>query len=263
MIAVENVHYRVNGDQGILHGISLTVRQGERLAIVGPNGAGKTTLLRLLFARARPSAGRVLIEGRDLSSLPADERARLIAVVGQGDQPDGRLSVLDYVALGRIPHRGRGTATKDAAAAREACERVGLSRFLDRKLDSLSGGERQRAGIARALAQNPAVLLLDEPTNHLDPRARVDLLALVRGLGITIVAVLHDLTLVPGFADRVAVLKDGGLVALGPPEEALSAATVRGVFAMDCFQVANPLTGRSLFVFDRPCDASLKQRISP
>jgi iron complex transport system ATP-binding protein len=100
MIAVENLDDRVNGDQGILHGISLTVHRGERLAVVDPNGAGKTTLLRVLFARARPSVGRVLIEGRDLSSLPADERARLIAVVGQGDQPDGRLSVLDHVALG-------------------------------------------------------------------------------------------------------------------------------------------------------------------
>jgi iron complex transport system ATP-binding protein len=244
----------------ILHGIDLVVPAGERLAVVGPNGAGKTSLLRLLFARARPSKGRIRIDGRDLSAIAPAERARLVAVVGQSDLPDGRLTVGDYVGLGRIPHRGRYRPEADRTAVADACARVGLAALAGRRLDSLSGGERQRAAIARAVAQQPAVLVLDEPTNHLDPRARADMLALARGLGITVVAVLHDLALVTPFADRVAVLQTGRLVAHGAPAEALSPATVRAVFAMDCFPFTNPATGRPLLVFDTPADADFRQR---
>ncbi|WP_019997445.1 ABC transporter ATP-binding protein [Aureimonas ureilytica] len=238
--------------RALLEGIDLCVRASERLAIVGPNGAGKTSLLRLLFGRFAPSRGRVAIDGRDLASIPLAERGRLVAVVGQSDQPDGRLTLHDYVGLGRIPHLGRCEGARHARVVAEACERVGLAGLGGRRLATLSGGERQRAAIARAVAQEPAVLVLDEPTNHLDPRARADMLALARGLGVTVVAVLHDLALVTPFADRVAVLEAGRLVALGTPEEALSPATVRAVFAMDCFPFTNPSNGRPLLVFDTP-----------
>ena len=249
--------------RALLEGIDLGVRAGERLAIVGPNGAGKTSLLRLLFGRFAPSRGRVAIDGRDLAAIPLAERGRLVAIVGQSDQPDGRLTLHDYVGLGRIPHLGRCEGARHARVVAEACERVGLAGLGGRRLATLSGGERQRAAIARAVAQEPAVLVLDEPTNHLDPRARADMLAsfraalarlspLARGLGVTVVAVLHDLALVTPFADRVAVLEAGSLVALGAPEEALSPATVRAVFAMDCFPFTNPSNGRPLLVFDTP-----------
>lgn len=238
----------------ILDGIDLGVASGERLAIVGPNGAGKSSLLRLLFGRLSPSRGAVWIDGRDLARTPLAERGRLLAVVGQSDHPDGRLTVDDYVRLGRIPHLGRATVERHAAVVAQACERVGLGALASRRLGTLSGGERQRAAIARAIAQEPAVLVLDEPTNHLDPRARADILALARGLGITVVAVLHDLALVTPFADRVAVMQAGRIVALDDPVWALSAATVRSVFAMDCFPFTNPSTGRPLLVFDTPAD---------
>ncbi|KQT52643.1 iron ABC transporter [Aureimonas sp. Leaf460] len=251
-MGVESVDLVTRDALVILQGVRLDVAPGERLAIVGPNGAGKTSLLRLLFGRVRPSAGSVSIDGRNLSRISLAERGRSIAVVGQSDLPDGRLTVADYVGLGRIPHRGRCPSDRHALVVDRACERVGLSGRGARRLATLSGGERQRAAIARAMAQEPSILILDEPTNHLDPRARADMLALARGLGITVVAVLHDLALVSPFADRVAVLKSGRLVALGDPAAALSAATVRSVFDMDCFPFTNPSTGRPLLVFDTP-----------
>lgn len=248
------IDLRTRDASAILSAVALTVEPGERLAIVGPNGAGKTSLLRLLFGRMHPTNGVVSIDGRDLARISMAERSRLIAVVGQSDHPDGRLTVTDYVGLGRIPHRGRSSAGQHAAVVAKACERLGLSDLKARQLATLSGGERQRAAIARAMAQEPIVLVLDEPTNHLDPRARADMLDLARSLGITVVAVLHDLALVSPFADRVAVLRHGRLVAHGKPDEALSAATVRDVFAMDCFPFTNPTTGRPLLVFDTPAE---------
>lgn len=258
-IDLDGVDLSTRDGRMILCGVDLQVGAGERLAIVGPNGAGKTSLLRLLYARLRPGSGRIHIDGRDLAGIAPLERARLVAVVGQSDLPDGRLTVQDYVALGRIPHRGRAAPETDRRIVAGACERVGLAGLGQRRLDSLSGGERQRAAIARAVAQEPAVLVLDEPTNHLDPRARADMLALARGLGITVVAVLHDLALVAPFADRVAVLQGGRIVAHGAPTDALSVSTVRAVFAMDRLSFTHPATGRPLLVFDTPADAPFQQ----
>ncbi|BDA84621.1 iron ABC transporter [Aureimonas sp. SA4125] len=251
-ISVASIHLITRDGRPILQEVDLEVAPGERLAIVGPNGAGKTSLLRLLFGKVRPSKGSISIDGRDLAQIPLVDRGRLIAVVGQSDLPDGRLTVVDYVGLGRIPHHGRCPNQRHAVVVERACERVGLDGLGDRRLATLSGGERQRAAIARAMAQEPSILILDEPTNHLDPLARADMLDLARGLGITVVAVLHDLALVTPFADRVAVMQSGRLVAHGDPAAALSAATVRSVFAMDCFPFTNPSTGRPLLVFDTP-----------
>jgi iron complex transport system ATP-binding protein len=175
-----------------------------------------------------------------------------VALVSQNSTPDPRLTVLDYVDLGRTPHRAYAAAAAHRRAVLDAIDLVGLAHLLRRRLDQLSGGERQRAAIARAVAQEPALLLLDEPTNHLDPRARVDVLDLAAALGATIVTVLHDLDRIAPFADRVAVMAQGRLVAYGPPAQALAPAIVATVFQMDCFATVNPTTGRSLLVFDKP-----------
>jgi iron complex transport system ATP-binding protein len=128
-------------------------------------------------------------------------------------------------------------------------ERTGLAALAKREMGLLSGGERQRAQIARALAQEPRILFLDEPTNHLDPRARGALLALVARLDLTVVAVLHDLNLVPDFASRVAVMRDGRLIS---SEETLSRDLVRDVFGIDLLRLPHPHENRELTVFDIP-----------
>lgn len=249
---VDEVSLAVPNSRPLLTGVSLAVAPGERLAVVGPNGAGKTTLLRLMVGLVQPTSGRVLLDEQPLHAMPPHRRALRIALVTQGDQPDLRLRLTDYVDLGRVPHRGRVHGAEHGRVAAAALDRVGLSHLAARRLDTLSGGERQRGAIARAIAQEPTLLVLDEPTNHLDPRARADMLGLARDLGITVVAVLHDLSLVTPFADRVAVLKAGRLIAVGPPATALSSSIVRAVFDMDCFSVTNPGTGRQVLVFDTP-----------
>ncbi|MEL6474842.1 MAG: ATP-binding cassette domain-containing protein [Pseudomonadota bacterium] len=128
----------------------------------------------------------------------------------------------------------------------------GAAGFADRALQHLSGGERQRLMPARALAQDPSVLLLDEPTNNLDPRARADLMEIAAGLGITVIVVLHDLALVPHFADRIAIMAAGRLVCCAPPDEALSEPMVRQVFDMSVLRLAHPRDGHPLLIFEKP-----------
>ena len=244
--------YRAASGASLVEDVGLGMAGCDRLAIVGPNGAGKTTLLRLLAGLLRPTGGEVRLEGRPLALLSPMERARRIAVVGQTDQPDPRLSVADYVELGRVPHAGLLRRDEERDIVAGALRRTGLHPLRKRAIGSLSGGERQRAQLARAIAQQPKLLLLDEPTNHLDPRARGELLELVAGLGIAVVAVLHDLSLVTPFATSVAVVDAARLRAFGPPERTLTPALVREVFAIDVLRLAHPVEDRELTVFDIP-----------
>ena len=251
-LTAEGLSHAIGSGRLILDGISLDLASGERLAVVGPNGAGKTTLLRILAGLLKPSAGRVSLDGQDLARLPVAERARRVAVVAQAELPDPRLTLGDYVALGRLPHLRRTSDAEHRRILAEALDRLGLSGLVQMRLGELSGGERQRGAIARAIAQAPTLLILDEPTNHLDPRARADVLAALRDLGATVVAALHDLALADGFADRVAVMAGGRLVGLDRPLQALAPDRVRQVFAMDSFRVRSPTSGREIVVLEAP-----------
>lgn len=231
--------------------VSIGVAAGESLAIIGPNGAGKTILLRLLCGRLKPESGRIDLGDQNLASIEAGERARRIAVMVQSDMPHALLNVADYVWLGRLPHLRRVDRRRHEAVARQAMETTGVAHLARRSLGSLSGGERQRVNLARALAQEPTLLFLDEPTNHLDPSARFELLDLVRRLELTVIAILHDLPLVGAFADRVAVMAEGCLVACDRPERAMTRDIMREVFALDVVTLTHPRDGRPLFVFDR------------
>jgi iron complex transport system ATP-binding protein len=237
----------------VLTGIDLEVRSGEVLGLLGPNGSGKSTLLRTVYRAIRPDGGAVEVGGLDVWSSTIREVARRCAVLTQDHAVDVELSVLDVVLLGRIPHRsliGRSDLD-EVALARECLDRVDAGHLEDRTLPTLSGGERQRVLLARALAQQPKVLLLDEPTNHLDIAHQLELLGLVRRLGVTAVIALHDLTLAAAYCDRLALLDLGRLVAIGPPEEVLTPERVRDVYGVSCDVLVHPRTGRLLLALDQ------------
>ncbi|SDF43072.1 iron complex transport system ATP-binding protein [Lentzea fradiae] len=223
------------GGTPVLDRISLTVHSGQFVALAGPNGSGKSTLLRTVYRARRPDSGTVRADGRDLWSLPAAETARDIGVLTQEQHSGFELTVAETVALGRTPHLGLfdRLTRADHAAIGEAVERTGLTAFTGRRVGELSGGERQRVLLARALAQQPRLLVLDEPTNHLDLRHQLDLLELVRDLGVTVVAALHSLDLAATYADAVAVLKDGELFGYGRPAEVLTPQAIGEVFGVD------------------------------
>ena len=250
VLDLQSVSYSTRQGKTLIAPLSLQLTAGQNLAIVGPNGAGKSTLLRLMAGTLAPSSGNVLLNGRPLHQLSALERARTVAVLGQNDDANGRLRVIDYVALGCLPHRNHWSQRRLKERVGKSLNDCKLHHLCHQHLAQLSGGERQRAHLARALAQEPQLLLLDEPTNHLDPRATLDLLHGVASLGITVVAVLHDLALVPQWADRVAVMQRGALVTLDAPSAAISPLRVHQVFGMHAFYLPHPKTSQPMLVMD-------------
>jgi iron complex transport system ATP-binding protein len=226
------------GGRPILHGVTLALHAGEVLTLAGPNGAGKTTLFRVASRVLRPSQGSVSLLGRPLETFPRRELARALAVVPQDASNAFPFRVGEMVLMGRSPHLGPlGFETEaDLKLAREAMARVGIGSLADRSVLELSGGERQLVLLARALAQDPRVLLLDEPTAHLDLRHRVRVAALVRELareGRGALVVSHDLGLAARSGDRIALLRQGELLAVGTPREVLTPAHLRAAFEVE------------------------------
>jgi iron complex transport system ATP-binding protein len=230
MIDVVDATIRLAGDR-VVAGVDLRVPSGTWTMLIGPNGAGKSTLLRAV-AGLVGRTGTIRIGGRDPSAVGARARARLLALVPQVPLLPPEMTVTEYTRLGRTAHLGfLGRAgDRDADIAREALTRMGLGELEFRPLSTMSGGERQRAVLARALAQEAPVLLLDEPTTALDLGRQQDVLDLVATLqaerGLTVLGAMHDLTLAGQYADRLALLDGGRLVAHGPPERVLVEALI-------------------------------------
>jgi iron complex transport system ATP-binding protein len=233
----------------VVKGVSLQVTGGEMLALIGPNGAGKSTLLRLASGLLRPLRGQVLLDGTDVATLTARDRARRIAVVPQEPPLPAGLTVYEMVGLGRTPYLGalRGPLARDREAVDWAISVTGIGALADRFVDELSGGECQRVVLARALAQQPRLLLLDEPTANMDLHHQVAMLELVRGLtrnqGIAVIAAVHDLQLAALYCDRLGLIVGGELVRLGPPEAVLTAESLLAAFRQQVVLWAHPTHG--------------------
>ncbi len=209
----------------VLTGIDLAIRRGERFVIMGPSGCGKTTLLRHLAGLLPPTSGRVLVDGEDLYALSPDRLDALRLRCGFSFQAGallGSLSVLENVAL-PLRENTRLDAAVIRQTARMKLEMVGLLDAADLLPASLSGGMRKRAAIARAIALDPEILFFDEPSAGLDPvtAAEIDhlMLELSRAFQMTLVVVTHDLPSASAVAERIAVLLDGGVAALGTRDE--------------------------------------------
>jgi len=247
VIEIEDLGVSV-GDTTVLEDVSLSVADGEFLALIGPNGAGKTTLLRACNGVLAPDAGTVTLDGDRVSTLSARAISRRVATVPQGTHLGFDFTVRGLVAMGRTPHRSRfGTADETGRAAVEsALQRTDTARFADRSVGELSAGERQRVLLARALAQSTPVLLLDEPTANLDINHQVRTLSLARELadgGKTVAAAIHDLDLAARFCDRAALVADDRLVDVGPPESVFSAERLETAFDVRTAVATSPITG--------------------
>jgi iron complex transport system ATP-binding protein len=207
--------------------VHVEVPAGSWLAIIGPNGAGKSSLLKSIVGVVEHD-GEILLDGRPTAALASRERARVIAYSPQNPQLPDRLTVTDYVLLGRTPHLAALARERrsDLAVVEQVLARLDLEGLAGRALHTLSGGERQRTVLARVLAQQAGLLLLDEPTTGLDVGHAQALLDLVDRLrteeGATVVSTLHDLTLSAQYADRLLLLDGGSVVASGTPEQVLT-----------------------------------------
>jgi iron complex transport system ATP-binding protein len=242
-LALRDVSVSLRG-RPVLARVDLALAPGELLLLAGRNGAGKTTLLRTAAGLVAPGAGSVEVGGRPLASLPRRELARRIAFVSQETGVPFPFTAGQLVLLGRTPYLGPlAFETKaDVAAAEQALDRLGLAALADRSVLELSGGERQLVHLARALAQQAPVLLLDEPTAHLDLAHRALVLGCLRDLaraGHALLAVSHDLG-AAGFANRVALLADGEILAAGAPSDVIRPDLLRAAFGVEAEVIDTP-----------------------
>ena len=242
----------------IIDGVDIEVRYGRVLALVGPNGAGKSTLLGLLAGDLAPTSGAVELDGRPLTAWSPRELARRRAVLLQSNAVAFSFTARQVVEMGRAPWARTARADGDERAIRAALAETDVAAFADRAYPTLSGGERARVSLARVLAQDTPVLLLDEPTAALDLRHQEDVLRIGRGLagaGRAVVVVLHDLSLAGAYADDVAMLDRGRLVAHGGPREVLTAERIEAVYGTPVRVLPDPDTGRPVVLPRRALSA--------
>ncbi|MGR4881126.1 ABC transporter ATP-binding protein [Streptomyces sp. LARHCF249] len=242
------------GDRIVSEDLDLDIPAGQVTALVGPNACGKSTALRALARLLKPAGGAVHLDGEDIAGLSAREFALRLALLPQTPSaPDG-ISVRDLVARGRTPHQRwwRQWSSSDEAAVDAALAATGSAELATRSIDELSGGQRQRVWIAMALAQHTPVLLLDEPTTYLDLAHQVDVLELVADLnrteGRTVVMVLHELNLACRYAGHLVAMRDGRLIAAGPPSEIVTPDLVREVFGLEAAVIECPVAGTPLVI---------------
>ena len=241
MLRVENLFFSYGqGNSEVLHNLSLEFRDGLVTTLLGSNGCGKTTLLNLLTKNLKPTAGRILLDGKALESVPLKAFARQAAIVHQKNTAPDDLTVERLVSYGRLPYSSilrTGLDEENQAQVDRALALTDLSQLRDRRLGSLSGGQRPRAFIARARAQNTKLLYPDEPTTYLDVRYQVEILRLVRRLnaeeGITIVMVLHDINQALAYSQEVIGLRNGSVAFQGRPEEVITSESIRDIYGID------------------------------
>lgn len=235
-------------------GVDLAVQRGLFTVIIGPNACGKSTLLRTMSRLLKPTAGHVLLDGRDIHAYKARDVARRLGVLPQSAvAPDG-ITVQDLVRRGRYPHQSfiARWSVEDEAAVTTALEATRMTELADRPVDQLSGGQRQRAWVALALAQESETLLLDEPTTFLDISHQISLLDLFAQLnadaGRTVVAVLHDINHAVQYAHHLVVMKAGAVIAQGKPADIITPQLLEDVFAIEAAVIDDPVNDGPLVV---------------
>ena len=236
-----------------LDGTSLDAAAGAITAVVGPNGSGKSTLVRAMLGRAPMVGGTIALGGTDIRTLSRETIAQRVAVVTQREEPVFPIEVREYVALGRMPHRG--TWGRDSAADRAAIERAiamaEVGPLAERPVQQLSGGEWQRVRFARALAQGGVAFVADEPTTFLDVAHEMAVFEMLGALardGRAVLLVSHQLNLVARFADRLVLLDAGRVVAAGTVNDVMRAEVLERVYQWPVVVTRDPAIGAPALV---------------
>jgi iron complex transport system ATP-binding protein len=225
------------GNQTILKGIDIALREGEMLGLIGPNGAGKSSLLRLLAGLLKPETGDLKLGATPLNHYGDRERATKLAYLAQEGTAHWPLEVERIVELGRLPHLGQWQrpGKDDAEVIERVMQQTDTRHLRQRSFNTLSGGEKARVLLARALASEPAILLADEPVSALDPShqlAVMELLGTHCRQGGAVVVVLHDLRLASHYCQRLQLLLEGKTLVTGTPPEVLTTDNLKKAFSI-------------------------------
>lgn len=252
-ISADRIDLSYNGPL-IVGDLSVSIPAKGMVAIVGANACGKTTLIKALSRLLVPNDGRVLLDGRDIHSLPTKEVATRLGILPQSPRaPDG-VTVSDLVRRGRFPHQNffNQWSDSDEKAVTKALELMGLEELGDKPVDELSGGQRQRAWIAMVIAQDTPLIFLDEPCTHLDIAHQMELLEMLDDLtkkeGRAIVMVMHNLNQASQYANHIIAMQAGRIAAEGAPREIVTPDFVEEVFGVCCHVIDNPVSGTPLCI---------------
>ncbi len=239
MLSVKNLSFSYRKQRGandshlLLKSINLDVTRGEFVVLIGANGAGKSTLIKMMCSVLKPDSGTIYLDGRDIQSMSRYERSRKIAYVPQAINDDQcRLSVYEVVAQGLDRALSR-TQRSRWDAVLTTLEEVGLTRYATTPLHRLSGGERQRVWIARALITHSDYLILDEPISALDMKYQAHIMGFLRSLaheGRAVLAIVHDINVAAGFADRIALVHQGHIVASGSACQVMTSEVLSDIY---------------------------------
>lgn len=236
---VSDLGYRYPSGAEAVRCATFSIERGEMVGMIGPNGAGKSTLLHLMNGLLRPSSGRVLLDGEEVSRIDPRLRARGLAYVPQSPRVFFPYTVAEIVAMGRHPYIGpfSDISADDRSRIAWAMEVTGTTAFARRRFNELSGGESQRVVIARALAQDAPALILDEPTSSLDLHYQSAVYGLLERLnreqGLTILIVTHDINLAAEYCRRLIGLRDGRVLMDGSVEAILRAEEIKRLYEVE------------------------------
>lgn len=225
--------------------LDLTLKAGERLAILGPNGSGKTSLLHALIGLQKPAAGYISLNGQPISQLSSASLAQHIGLLFQSALDEMPATVMEAILLGRLPHQRSWSpmSEQDWHLAGQAISHMQLGDFLKRDVSELSGGERQRVAIAALLTQSPELYLLDEPSNHLDISFQIKTLQtlsdIVQQERRALIMATHDINLAARFCDRILLLMGNGQHLEGPVNEVLTEPALSQAFQFDIRKITH------------------------
>ncbi|MVN91554.1 heme ABC transporter ATP-binding protein [Mucilaginibacter aquatilis] len=238
MISLNQVSYKA-GKKTLLADINLEVQKGEMLAVIGANGAGKSTLMKLLSGDQQAHTGEVRLDDEHIKTYSMAALALRRAVLSQHNTLSVSFLVEEIVMMGRYPHFNGQPSSHDVDIVKSVMNETGVKHLAGRDYSTLSGGEQQRVQLARVIAQiydiDGAYLFLDEPTNGLDLLYQQQILNTARHLadkGFGVVAILHDINFASRYADRVLILKEGRILALGTPNEVITAYSIQEAFGV-------------------------------
>ena len=228
-------------DKKLIEGLNLSVKKGQRIAIVGPTGCGKTTIINLLMRFYDVDSGSIKVENTDIRELNHKKIAQLISYIPQKSLIIPNISVFDYVLLGRFPllkNSWDNYTEKDYEIVENNINLLNIKELRDRNIETLSGGELQKVLLARALAQEAKILLLDEPTSALDLNNAVEFMKILKNISmkkeISVIIIIHDLNLASLFCDSLIILKDGRFIEKGSPKEVINEENIKSVYNLDC-----------------------------
>jgi ABC-type cobalamin/Fe3+-siderophores transport system ATPase subunit len=250
MLQLRDIHFSYpNRPRETICGVTLDVSAGEMVALLGPNGSGKSTLLSIAIGALKPDSGDVLFDGESVARLSRREVAQRMAIVAEQGAIRFPMTALEYVLTGRYAYSTAFgfDSISDVEISMRSLAAADAAQFAHRRFNQLSSGERQRVTLARSLAQQPRLLLLDEPTANADISHQLSLLDLVRRLtreqGLGALIVTHEINLAAEFADRMALIKDGALLACGPTPEVMTTELLSELFDIPLFVDSHPLSG--------------------